>query len=179
MNPVPTKGGLLCCNHTFNPGGPYDQREIESRTDVLVYSTPRLERDTEVTGPVVVKLFASSMAVDTDFTAKLVDVWPCGAAMLLTDGIIRARYRETLGRPKLIEPGRVYGYTIDLWSVSNVFKKGHAIRLEISSSNFPRFDRNLNTGRPVAEEKTPSVAIQRVLHDRSHPSHIVLPLIPR
>ncbi|MBI3022838.1 MAG: CocE/NonD family hydrolase [Thaumarchaeota archaeon] len=179
MNPVPTKGGLLCCNHTFNPGGPYDQSEIESRMDVLVYSTPELERDTEVTGPVVVKLFASSMAVDTDFTAKLVDVWPCGVAMLLTDGIIRARYRETLGRPKLIEPGRVYGYTIDLWSVSNVFEKGHAIRLEVSSSNFPRFDRNMNTGRPVAEEKTPSVAIQRILHDRSHPSHVVLPLIPR
>lgn len=179
MNPVPTKGGLLCCNHTFNPGGPYDQSEIESRMDVLVYSTPRLERNTEVTGPVVVKLFASSMAVDTDFTAKLVDVWPCGAAMLLTDGIIRARYRETLGKPKPIEPGRVYGYTIDLWSVSNVFKKGHAIRLEVSSSNFPRFDRNMNTGRPVAEEKTPSVAIQRILHDRSHPSHVVLPLIPR
>lgn len=179
MNPVPTKGGLLCCNHTFNPGGPYDQSEIERRTDVLIYSTPRLERDTEVTGPVVVKLFASSTAVDTDFTAKLVDVWPCGAAMLLTDGIIRARYRETLGRPKLIEPGRIYGYTIDLWSTSNVFKKGHTIRLEISSSNFPRFDRNLNTGRPVSEEKAPSVATQRVLHDRSHPSHIVLPLIPR
>ncbi|MCS4539513.1 MAG: CocE/NonD family hydrolase [Thaumarchaeota archaeon] len=179
MNPVPTKGGLLCCNHTFNPGGPYDQSEIESRMDVLVYSTPRLERNTEVTGPVVVKLFASSMAVDTDFTAKLVDVWPCGAAMLLTDGIIRARYRETLGKPKPIEPGRVYGYTIDLWSVSNVFEKGHAIRLEVSSSNFPRFDRNMNTGRPVAEEKTPSVAIQRILHDRSHPSHVVLPLIPR
>jgi putative CocE/NonD family hydrolase len=179
MNPVPTKGGQLCCNHTFNPGGPYDQSDIESRMDILVYSTPTLERDREVTGPIAVKLFASSTAVDTDFTAKLVDVWPCGSTMLLADGIIRARYRESLSKPKLIEPGKVYGYDVDLWSISNVFKKGHAVRLEISSSNFPRFDRNLNTGRPVAEEKAPTVATQSIFHDRRYPSHIVLPLIPR
>lgn len=179
LNPVPTKGGQLCCNTTFNPGGPYDHSDIEQRMDVLVYTTPKLTSNVEVTGPVVVKLFASSSAVDTDFTAKLVDVWPCGKAMLLVDGIIRARYRESLEKPKLIEPGKVYEYTIDLWSVSNLFKKGHSIRVEISSSNFPRFDRNLNTGKPVAEEKYPVTATQHVYHDARHPSRIVLPVIPR
>ncbi len=179
FSPVPTKGGQLCCNHSFAPGGPYDQTEIENRADVLVYSTPPLMDEVEVTGRIQVVLFASSTAVDTDFTAKLIDAWPRGPAMLLTDGIIRARYRESLRQPILLIPNEIYKLTIDLWSTSNLFKSGHEIRLEISSSNFPRFDRNLNTGKPVADEKQPVVATQVIFHDKEHPSHVVLPIIPR
>ena len=153
-NPVPTVGGPLCCDPCpFGPG-PQDQKEVESRQDVLVYSTPPLDADTEVTGPVTLDLFAKSSAVDTDFTGKLVDVAPDGTAINLTEGILRARYRE-IDEPqaKPIEPGKVYEYKIDLWSTSNVFLKGHRIRVEVSSSNFPRFDRNLNTGKNDADER--------------------------
>ena len=150
------EGGGLCCYPTGLPPGPFDQREIEARSDVLVYSTPPLERDFEVTGPVSVKLWAASSAPDTDFTAKLVDVEPDGFARNLTDGIIRARYRNSKSDPELIEPGRVYEYTIDLWATSNLFKAGHQIRLEISSSNFPRFDRNSNTGASPAPTRASS-----------------------
>jgi putative CocE/NonD family hydrolase len=179
-HPVPTRGGGLCCYTATLPIGPYDQREIEERDDVLVYSTPPLEHDLEVTGPVVVTLFASSSAPDTDFTAKLVDVGPDGYARNLTDGIIRARYRDSpRGKPTPIEPGRVYEYTIDLWATSNVFKAGHQIRLEVSSSNFPRFDRNPNTGHAFGRDKELRPALQTILHDRAHPSCVVLPVIPR
>ncbi len=149
-NPVPTVGGPLCCDPMHLAPGPRDQKEVESRPDVLVYSTPPLEQDLEVTGPVTLDLFASSSAVDTDFTAKLVDVWPNGFAQNLTEGILRASYRESTTAAKPIVPGKVYEYKIDLWSTSNVFLKGHRIRLEVSSSNFPRFDRNLNTGKPAS-----------------------------
>lgn len=177
-NPVPTRGGNLCCYDAAQPSGAFDQREIEARSDVLVYSTPPLEKDLEVTGPIIVTLWAASTAVDTDFTAKLVDVCPCGGAVNLTDGIIRARYRESKACPKLIKAGREYKYTIDLCATSNVFKAGHRIRLEISSSNFPRFDRNPNTGNTFGEDTVLKPATQTVLHEGRYPSHVTLPVIP-
>jgi putative CocE/NonD family hydrolase len=119
---------------------------VEERADVLVYSTPPLKEAVEVTGPITVTLYAASTAPDTDFTANLVDVHPDGPAINLNNGIIRARYRDSLEKPELSEPGRVYEYTIDVWPTSNLFKEGHQIRLEISSSNFPHYDRNPNTG---------------------------------
>jgi putative CocE/NonD family hydrolase len=178
-HPVPTRGGPLCCWPGALPQGAYDQTVVESRQDVLVYSTPPLPHDVEVTGPIVVTLYAASSAVDTDFTAKLVDVHPGGFVQNLTDGIIRARYRQSTTRAEPIEPGKVYAYTIDLWATSNVFKAGHCIRLEISSSNFPRFDRNPNTGRDLATETELVPAIQTVYHDGTYPSHVTLPTIPR
>ena len=179
LDPAPSIGGALCCNVTFTPAGAYDQRPIEKRKDVLVYSTPTLRRDIEVTGPVVLKLCASTSAPDTDFTGKLVDVWPCGLAQNITQGIIRARYKDSRKTAKLVQPGKVYEYTVDLWSTSNVFKKGHSIRLEVSSSNFPHFDRNMNTAKHPSQESNPVVALQHIYHDRSHPSRLVLPVIPR
>jgi len=179
VHPAPTVGGSLCCDSTNAPGGPYDQTEVERRADVLVYSAPPLKRPVEATGPVSVRLFAESSAADTDFTAKLVDVWPCGFAQQLTGGIVRARYRNSMSKETMMKPGTVYEFGIDLWSTSNVFLRGHRIRLEISSSSFPQFDRNLNTGAPVAEEERPVVAVQRVHHDIDHPSRLILPIIPR
>jgi len=111
--------------------------------------------------------------------AKLLDVWPNGFAQRLCDGMVRARFREGMDQPKLIEPGRVYAYDIDLWNTCQVFKKGHRVRLEISSSAFPKYDRNLNTGEPLGKSATMVVAEQRVYHDREHPSHVLLPVIPK
>ncbi len=178
-DPVPSRGGGLCCGPSFVPGGAFDQREIEARPDVLVYTTPPLEVDTEVTGPITVTLYAASSASDTDFTAKLVDVCPCGCSRNLADGIIRARYRDSLSTPTFMEPGQVYNFTIDLVATSNLFERGHRIRLEVSSSNFPRFNRNLNTKTEPWEEAIPQPALQRVLHDSQHPSHVTLPIVPR
>jgi hypothetical protein len=178
-NPVPTVGGPLCCDATHLRPGPRDQKDVESRADVLVYSTPPLESDTEVTGPVSLDLFASSSAVDTDFTAKLVDVWPNGFAQNLTEGILRARYRESTAEAKPIVPGKVYEYKIDLWSTSNVFLKGHRIRLEVSSSNFPRFDRNLNTGKLASTDAEFVKATNTIYHDATHPSALLLPVVAR
>ncbi len=178
--PVPTTGGPLCCDPVHEPAGPRDQKDVEARNDVLVYSTPPLDADTEVTGPVTLDLFAKSSAVDTDFTAKLVDVWPNGFVQNLTEGILRARYREsTRGAGAPIEPGKAYEYKIDLWSTSNVFKKGHRIRLEVSSSNFPRFDRNLNTGKNAADSASFVKATNTILHDPEHPSALILPVVPK
>ena len=176
-DPVPTQGGPLCCIQAFVPGGAYDQQEIESRSDVLVYSTSPLESDLEVTGPVSLTLYAASSAPDTDFTAKLVDVAPCGCARNLTDSIIRARYRMSTDTPQPIEPGQVYKYEIDLVATSNVFKKGHRIRLEVSSSNFPRFDRNPNTGKQPWEESAPAPALQTIFHTATQPTHLTLPVV--
>jgi uncharacterized protein len=179
-NPVPTVGGPLCCDAVHLAAGPRDQKEVEARPDVLVYSTPPLDQDLEFTGPVTLDLFAKSSAVDTDFTAKLVDVWPNGFAQNLTEGILRARFREsTVGEPKPITPGQVYEYKIDLWSTSNVFLKGHRIRLEVSSSNFPRFDRNLNTGKSAGDSSDFVTATNTLLHDSEHPSALVLPVVPK
>ncbi len=179
IDPVPTSGGGLCCDPAFMAPGAFDQRSIETRSDVLVYSTPPMERDTEVTGPISVTLYASTSAKDTDFTAKLVDVEPCGYARNLTDGIIRARYRAPRQPASFITPGDVVEYTIDLWATANVFKKGHSIRLEISSSNFPRFDRNMNTGDAIGADASFQSALQTIHHTASHPSHITLPIVPR
>jgi putative CocE/NonD family hydrolase len=177
-NPVPTIGGPLCCDSEHLEPGPRDQRPNEARDDVLVYSTPPFPQDTEVTGPVTLELYAKSSAVDTDFTAKLVDVWPNGFAQNLTEGILRARYRDSQETPELINPGQVYRFSIDVWSTSDVFLKGHVLRLEVSSSNFPRFDRNLNTGGDNETGQTYVSATNTVLHDAEHPSALILPIVP-
>ena len=178
-DPVQTVGGPLCCDSLHLAPGPRDQTVLESRPDVLVYSTPPLDEDLEVTGPVTLDLYAKSSAVDTDFTAKLVDVAPNGFAQNLTEGILRAKYRESMSTAKPLLPGTVYHLTIDMWSTSNVFLKGHRIRVEVSSSNFPRFDRNLNTGKSGATESTFVKAGNTVVHDAAHPSALVLPVVPR
>jgi putative CocE/NonD family hydrolase len=160
--------------------GPADQRPVESRNDVLVYTTVPLDSDLEVTGPVSLLLWAASTAVDTDFTAKLVDVYPDGRAINLCDGMVRARFRDSLAQPTPIEPDRVYAYHIRVGSTSNLFRAGHCLRLEVSSSNFPHYDRNLNTGRDVGQDSLADrvVATQTVLHDPSRPSHLLLPVVP-
>ncbi len=177
-HPVPTIGGRLCCGQSLPPG-PFDQSPNERRPDVLVFSTAPLEKDTEVTGSITVELYAASSAKDTDFTALLVDVDRSGYARFLTDGIVRARYRNTTYQPEAIVPGQIYKYTIDLWATSNVFKAGHKIRIYISSSNFPRFNRNLNTGEPIFGSTQMVRAKQTIYHDAQHPSAITLPIIPR
>ncbi len=179
MKPVPTMGGAVCCNPAIFPWGPMDQRPVERRRDVLVYTSTPLIADMEVTGSVEVVLRAASNAPDTDFTAKLVDVYPNGEARNLTDGILRARYRDSLEKTKLMKSGDVYRLAIDAGVTSNLFRKGHRIRVEISSSNFPRFDRNLNSGRVVEDETVVRRANQLIYHDRSHHSYITLPVIPK
>ncbi len=176
--PVPTVGGPLCCDPTHLPAGPRDQRELESRDDVLIYSTPVLDQDMEATGPVTLDLYAKSSAVDTDFTAKLVDVGPDGFAQNLTEGIVRARYRDSQEKPDFIKPGQIYKFTIDMWATSNVFRKGHILRLEVSSSNFPRFDRNLNTGDDAEHTRKYMPATNTIYHDAGHPSALTLAIVP-
>lgn len=177
-SPVPTLGGNVCCSSVLN--GPHDQRPVETRSDVLVYTTPALQEAVEVTGPITLKLFAATSGTDTDWTAKLVDVYPNGYAQNLQDGIIRARYRHGKEQPAaLLEPGKVYEYDIDLWATSNTFLPGHRIRVEITSSNFPRFDRNLNTGEDPGTGTRMQTAHQVIYHSAQYPSHIVLPIIPR
>jgi uncharacterized protein len=178
-DPVPTVGGPLCCDSEHLAPGPRDQKNVEARSDVLVYTTPPLDQDVEVTGPVTLDLYAKSSAVDTDFTGKLVDVWPNGFAQNLTEGILRASFRaSTTGEPAPITPGKVYEYKIDLWSTSNVFLKGHRIRLEVSSSNFPRFDRNLNTGKSGAQDVHFVKATNTILLGGAHSSALILPVVP-
>jgi putative CocE/NonD family hydrolase len=177
-DPVPTRGGAACCNPKVFAWGPMDQRPVEKRADVLVYTSKTLRRDLEVTGPVRLVLWASTGARDTDFTAKLVDVFPNGEARNLTDGILRLRYRESLERPALAQPGQIYQLSLDLGVTSNLFRKGHRVRLEVSSSNFPRFDRNPNTGGAIAEETRLNKAVQTIYHDSDHPSHLLLPVMP-
>ena len=179
--PVPTSGGSVCtaCAGTAEAeSGALDQSEVETRGDVLVYTTPPLQTGVEVTGPLEVVLYVSSSAKDTDFTAKLVDVYPDGTAFNVQDGILRARYRQGMDRTVLLQPGEVYPVRIDLHATSNYFGPGHRIRLEVSSSNFPRFDRNLNTGGNNYDETAWVVARNTVHHSAKYPSHILLPLIP-
>ncbi|MHB1458288.1 MAG: CocE/NonD family hydrolase [Armatimonadota bacterium] len=172
-DPVPTVGGL----NLIIPAGPYDQRSVENRPDVLVFTSETLEKPIEVTGRIKVKLWASSSAKDTDFTAKLTDVYPDGRSMLVCDGIIRARYRKSFEKPELMTPGTIYEFEIDLWSTSIVFNKGHQIRLAISSSNSIRFDANPNTGEPVFKETHKEIADNTVYFDKTHPSAILLPVV--
>jgi putative CocE/NonD family hydrolase len=173
-DPVPTLGG----HNLAIPLGVTDQRPVESRNDVLVYTTAPLDKDIEVTGPIVVHLWATTTAADTDFTAKLVDVSPDGYARNVVDGMIRARYRESSSSPSLIEAGRPHDYTIELGATSNVFLKGHRIRVEISSSNFPRFDRNPNTGKPFGEDSAVKSAWQTIHHAGDMASLLLLPVVP-
>lgn len=177
-DPVPTMGGAVCCDPKIFPWGPMDQRPVEKRKDVLVYTSDALKQDLEVTGPVKVMLYASTSAPDTDFTAKLIDVFPNGEARNLTDGLLRIRYRGGLEKSELAQPGEVYPLIIDAGVTSNVFLHGHRIRVEISSSNFPRFDRNPNTGRGLADETVLKKAQQTIYHTRQYPSHVLLPVIP-
>lgn len=196
-DPVPTiGGGISAADPIMQPGG-FDQRggprffgcrdrlPLNARRDVLTFQTEPLEKDVEVTGPITVKLYASSSATDTDFTAKLIDVYPPsedfpeGRAINLTDSIIRARYRNGWERPELLEPGKIYEFGFELYPTSNIFRSGHQIRVDISSSNFPRFDVNPNTGGPLGRDRRMQIAEQSIYHDAERPSHIVLPLIER
>lgn len=177
-NPVPTKIGKSGSDFIVNIFGAHDQQDIEDRTDVLVYTTPVLESDIEVTGPITVKLYAASSAVDTDFTGKLIDVWPDGKAYNVVDGVIRARYRDSISKPQLIKPNQIYEYLINLRNTSNVFRAGHRIRVEISSSSFPKWDRNLNTGHPIGLDSEIKVAVQTIYHNKQYSSYILLPVIP-
>lgn len=158
---------------------PRDQAPLNGRQDILVYQTPPLEEDIEVIGPVTVKLWAASSAPDTDFTAKLSVVYEDGLAVNLCYGIMRARYRDGYDSPRLIEPGRPYEYTITLMPTGILFRKGQRVRLDISSSDFPNFDRNHNTGEDFWSDSELRVAGQTIYHDREHPSRIILPVIPR
>ena len=177
-NPVSTLGGGLCCAPT-PPGGAFDQRSIEQRPDVLVYTSEPFKTDFEVTGDIQVELYARSSAVDTDLTVKVIDVRPDGYAQNLTDGILRLRYRNSAETSELMKPGEVYKVTVDAGPTSNVFLPGHRMRIEVSSSNNPRFDRNPNTGANSDQEKNPVKATNTILHDSEHPSAVLLPVIPQ
>ena len=178
LDPVPTVGGPAF-GEAHLKQGPYDQRDVEKRRDVLVYSTAPVARDTELLGPVALDLYVRSSAVDTDFTGKLVDVAPDGTAINLCEGILRARYRASREFPRNLFPGEVAHVTVDLGSTACVILAGHRLRVEVSSSNFPRFDRNLNTGADVASDSAESVvATNQVLHDAEHPSALVAGVMP-
>ncbi len=179
QTPVPSVGGPVCCTGTPDaPAGAFDQSEVETRHDVLVYTLPVLEEGIEVTGPIEVVLYVSSSARDTDFTAKLVDVYPDGTAYNVQEGILRARYRKGYDKKVWMKPGGVYQVRIDLQATSNYFGPGHRIRLEVSSSTFPRFDRNLNTGGNNYDEMEWTEAENTIHHSSKYPSHIILPVIP-
>ncbi|MEC8991457.1 MAG: CocE/NonD family hydrolase [Candidatus Latescibacterota bacterium] len=176
--PVQTLGGNNCCSPHVVPWGPHDQRPAEMRGDVLCYTSDPLAGDLQVIGPIEVVLFAATDGLDTDWTAKLVDVFPNGYAMNLCDGIVRARYRESCETPSLLEAGTIYEYRIEVGVTGNIFQVGHRLRLEISSSNFPRFDRNPNTGNTYGVDAQLRVAHQTVHHSADHPSHVRIPVIP-
>ena len=164
----------------YTPEGqhaPYDQRALDDRRDVLVYQTPPLSEPMEVTGPIIVKLHAASSAQDTDFVVKLMDVWPSQFVQELCHGIVRARYRQSYERPSLLRPGEVYEYTIEMNPTSNLFQPGHRIRLDVTSSDFPNFDRNHNTGGDDYFEATLKTARQTLFHDGRYPSRVILPVI--
>jgi putative CocE/NonD family hydrolase len=196
-NPVPNIGGNLSSSAGAALAGAWNQKggphvwnmpepvPLSARNDVLVFQTEPLAEDTEVTGEIVMQLYASSDALDTDFTAKLVDVyppssdWPAGFDLNVEDGIVRARFRDDLKVQKLMTPGEIYQFTVRMYPTSNVFKKGHRIRVDVSSSNFPRFDVNPNTGEPLNDNRSWRVATNTIYHDSAHPSHILLPVIPK
>jgi uncharacterized protein len=179
--PAPTVGGPTSLPpRMMRPNsGPLDHRRVEQREDVLVYTSAPLERPVEVTGPLSVNLVAATTARDTDFVAKLTDVWPDGSSRILAEGILRARFREGFDRPRLVEPGTPLEYTIDLVATANLFRAGHCIRLVVTSSSFPRFDRNPNSGKPFGEDGPDDLrpARQTIFHDAVRASHVVLPMI--
>jgi hypothetical protein len=164
--------------------GAFDQSGVARRSDVMVFATPPLEEELEVTGPVTVRLWIASDSPDTDFTAKLIDVYPPSAdyphgfAINLTEGVLRVRYRDSWERPALMVPGEVYAITIELFPIANLFGRGHRLRLDLSSSNFPHFDVNPNSGEPEGEWQRPRIARNRVFVEAARPSHILLPVIP-
>lgn len=178
MNPVPTRGGAICCDPKLLPPGPLDQSSVEQRPDVLVYTSPPLTDDLEVTGPVRVALYVATSAPDTDFTAKLVDVQPNGPPLIVSDGIQRLRYRLSLSTPVFVKRNVPYQISIDAGVTSYVFEAGHRIRLEISSSNFPRFERNLNSAAAIPDEAVAIKAKQTIFHQKGYPSAVILPVIP-
>jgi len=178
IDPVQTIGGPLCCGALRTGIGPQDQRPAEARSDVLIYTTPAFLKETEITGPISLDLYVSSSAVDTDFTGMLVDVWPNGFAQNLTSGILRLRYRKSQENPELAKPGEIYHITLDLLATSNLFLAGHKLRLEVSSSNFPRFDRNMNTGEEQAHATRMVKATNVVYHDKTRPSALIVPVVP-
>jgi uncharacterized protein len=195
-HPVPTLGGNLSSQGALASAGAVDQRcrpdlwscaddtPLSARNDVVVFATAPLTEDTEVTGPLVVKLWASSDSPDTDFTAKLIDVYPPsadfpgGIDLNIGDSIVRARYRNGPAQAEMLEPGKAYEFTIEMYPTSLVFRRGHRIRLDISSSNFPRFDINPNTGEPLNDNRSTRIALNSVYLDPAHPSRILLPVIP-
>ncbi len=176
-NPVPTIGGAICCEAKILPPGPLDQTPAEIRPDVLVYTSAPLAENMEVTGPVRVVLYIATSANDTDFTAKLVDVQRDGRPLLVTDGIQRLRYRLSLEKPVFVKRNTAYQISIDAGVTSYVFAAGNRIRVEVSSSNFPRFDRNLNSSRPNGDETKITKARQTILHEKGYPSAVILPVI--
>ena len=176
--PVPSIGGHSCCGARSGPQGPYDQIPVEQRSDVLVYRSSPVERDTEVTGPISVRLWAQSSATDTDFTAKLTAIKPDGTVINLNNGILRTAFRDSLSDPTPITPGRPYEYQILVWPTSYEFRKGDRIGLEISSSDYPQFAPNPNTGAPFGADSASQTATQTILHDAEHPSAVTLPVIP-
>ena len=174
-NPVPTIGGA----NLIITKGPRDQRPVEGRPDVLLFTSEELKKPVEITGPVKVRLWASSTAMDTDFTAKLCDVYPDGRSMIVLDGVIRARHRNSMEKSELMKPGKIYEFGIDLWSTSLVFSPGHRIRVAISSSNSPRFEPNPNTGKPSGMDDEAKVATNTIYMNAKYPSHILLPVVAR
>jgi putative CocE/NonD family hydrolase len=195
-DPVPTMGGGVSAANDIMPPGGFDQRgderfygcqdtlPVAARSDVLVFQTAELDEPIEVTGPITVRLWAASSAIDTDFTAKLIDVhpanadYPDGFSQNISDSIIRARYRNSRNTPAMLRPGQITPFNIVLYPTSNLFGRGHRIRLDISSSNFPRFDINPNTGGELGQDRRVQLAQQAVYHDPEHPTHVVLPIIP-
>lgn len=175
-NPVPSLGGANCCG-IATPSGARDQRPIEGRADVLIYTTAILEEPVEIVGPVKLILHASSSAVDTDFVAKLVDVYPDGRSINIAEGILRARHRDGLERQVLMDPGEAYELEVDMIGTANLFRAGHRIRVHVTSSHFPQFARNLNNGQPYGTSASIVVAEQTVYHSPERPTHILLPVI--
>ena len=176
QNPVPTTGGNNCCG-TPTAAGPVDQRPLERREDILVYTSEFLEEPLTIAGPVKMKLFAATDGTDTDWMIKLIDVYPNGNSMPVSEGILRARFRKGLDKMKLLTPDQVYDYEIDLTGTANVFQPGHRIRVDITSSNFPQFDRNPNTGEPLGSSSKVRTARQTIYHGGANLSQIILPVV--
>jgi hypothetical protein len=176
-NPVMSYGGNVCCTGNAITAGSFDQRRMEARNDILVYTTDQLKEDIEVSGTIEITLYVSTDVKDTDFTVKLLDVYPDGTAYNLDETILRARYREGYDKQVFMEKGQVYELKVSPMSTSNYFDAGHRIRIEVSSSNFPRFTRNLNTGGNNYDETEGIVAHNKVHHSRKYPSQIKLPVV--
>jgi uncharacterized protein len=178
MKPVRTRGGPICCTgNPDEPQGPVDQKEVEAREDVLVYTSDAFEKGLRIVGPLKADLYVSSSAKDTDFTVKLVDVWPDGRALNIQEGALRMRYRDSFTDPQFMTPGEIYKASVDIRAIAYYLPPGHRLRLQISSSNFPRLERNLNTGGNNYDESVGVVAVNRVLRTAAHPSAVILPVL--